>query len=144
VVRLPRTVGQRKEPKQTAQAANAGASSKVLIVEDNADSRMMLQALLQIDGHQVRVAEDGVTGLETLNQEDFDVALIDIGLPGIDGYEVARQFRARRSDRRLRLVALTGYGRPADRQAVLEAGFDEHLVKPCDPAELARVLRVPR
>jgi two-component system CheB/CheR fusion protein len=144
VVRLPLAVEQRKEPQHTARTPEAAASSRVLIVEDNADSRMMLQALLQIDGHQVRVAEDGPTGLETLDREDFDVALIDIGLPGIDGYEVARQFCARRVDRRPRLVALTGYGRPADRQAVLEAGFDEHLVKPCDPEDLATILRVPR
>ena len=116
------------------------AGTRVLIVEDNADSREMLAQLLSMDGCNVAVAVDGRDGLETMRRQDFDVALIDIGLPGIDGYGVARAVRSDRSNDGIYLVALTGYGRPEDRRAVLDAGFDEHLVKPVQPDELAKVL----
>lgn len=114
--------------------------SRILVVEDNADVRSMLLMLLSLEGHEVREAEDGSQGLQALTSERFDVALIDIGLPGLDGYEVARRARATCGDRCPRLVALTGYGRPSDRAAVKAAGFDQHLVKPYDPADLLRVL----
>jgi two-component system, chemotaxis family, CheB/CheR fusion protein len=113
----------------------------VLIVEDVADSRKILRRLLSLDGHDVREAADGHSGLASLLSEPPDVALVDVGLPGIDGYEVARIARKDPALKRVRLVALTGYGRPEDRQAVLAAGFDEHLVKPVNPSDLARVLR---
>jgi two-component system, chemotaxis family, CheB/CheR fusion protein len=114
--------------------------SRVLVVEDNADVRSMLLMLLSLEGHEVQAAADGSQGLETLTREAFDVALIDIGLPGLDGYEVARRARAACGEHCPRLVALTGYGRPSDRAAVRAAGFDEHLVKPCDPEDLLRML----
>ena len=88
-------------------------------------------------------AADGQSGLEAIETDPPAVALIDIGLPGIDGYEIARQVRSK-SRVAPRLVALTGYGRAEDRQAILDAGFDEHLVKPVQPLDLARVLRKPR
>ena len=144
IVRLPALSVQASTQSQLEPCVATSAAARILIVEDNLDSRTMLQALLQLDGHDVSVAEDGVTGLNTLQAEEFDVALIDIGLPGIDGYEIVRRFRSLRRQKQPRLIALTGYGRPSDRQAVLEAGFDEHLVKPCDPQELERILRRPR
>jgi PAS domain S-box-containing protein len=113
---------------------------KVLIVEDDDDSREMLRLLLELDGHDVRVAGDGAAALDEIDRRAVDVAVIDIGLPGMDGYELARQIRARAPRRCPRLVALTGYGQPSDQAAVKEAGFDEHLLKPCDPAELSRIL----
>jgi len=113
----------------------------ILIVEDVADARRMLGRLLTLEGHQVREAADGPTGLAALRSEPPDVALIDIGLPGMDGCEVARSARKDAALTRTRLVALTGYGSPSDRQALLAAGFDEHLVKPVSPSDLARVLR---
>ena len=116
----------------------------MLIVEDNADSREMLAQLLRMDGCNVTVAVDGNQGLEAIRREKFDLALVDIGLPGIDGYEVARQVRGSSGGDGIYLVALTGYGRPEDRLAVLEAGFDEHLVKPVKPSELDRVLLMRR
>jgi signal transduction histidine kinase/CheY-like chemotaxis protein len=122
-------------------ASRAAPSVKVLIVEDIADSRKILRRLLALDGHDVREAADGQEGLHQLLSDPPDVALIDVGLPGIDGYEVARRARQQPLLAKVRLVALTGYGRPEDRKAVLEAGFDEHLVKPVGPAELARVLK---
>ena len=103
---------------------------RVLIVEDNADSRKMLKALLELDGFKVDVAKDGIEGLEAIRRQRPDVAVIDIGLPGLDGYQIARQIRAQREFDSIRLIALTGYGRPEDRQRVIEAGFDDHLVKP--------------
>ncbi len=100
----------------------------------------MLKLLLEHDGFQVEAAEDGHKGLEAFRRADFDLALVDIGLPGLDGYQLARQVRQLPGKQRTRLIALTGYGHPSDRQAALEAGFNEHLVKPVKPAELARVL----
>lgn len=144
VVVLPAAVSEPAPSEEDQPAPASAAASKVLIVEDNHDSRTMLQALLQLDGHIVRVAEDGVTGLETLQSDEFDVALIDIGLPGLDGYEVVRRYRSLGRKHAPRLVALTGYGRPSDRLAVMEAGFDEHLVKPCDPQDLDRILHCTR
>jgi two-component system CheB/CheR fusion protein len=117
---------------------------KVIIVEDNIDSRMMLQSLLTLDGHRVLTAEDGLRGLELIEQEHPDVALVDIGLPGLDGYEVARRVRARVGRDHIRLVALTGYGRAEDHAAVREAGFDMHLVKPIDLEKLKQALTSPQ
>ncbi len=128
-----------KEP-----AAKSRAGTRVLIVEDNADSREMLAQRLRLDGCEVAVAADGKQGLEAIRREKFDVALVDIGLPGIDGYEVARQVRGGAGGDGIYLVALTGYGRQEDRAAVLQAGFDEHLVKPVKPSELDRVLLMRR
>jgi two-component system CheB/CheR fusion protein len=139
VVRLPLSVD--KVPvRPVAPPPASMAGTRVLIVEDNADSREMLAQLLSMDGCSVAVAVDGREGLDAMHRQKFDVALIDIGLPGIDGYGVARAVRSDRSNDGIYLVALTGYGRPEDRRAVLDAGFDEHLVKPVQPDELAKVL----
>jgi CheY-like chemotaxis protein len=113
----------------------------VLIVEDVADARKMLGRLLALEGHDVREAADGLAGLAALLSQPPDVALIDIGLPGMDGIEVVRNARKNSALNRVRLVALTGYGSPSDRKSLLAAGFDEHLVKPVSPNDLARVLR---
>ena len=113
---------------------------RILVVEDNADSREMLKSLLELYGYQVEAAADGRKGLEILQQDSFDLALVDIGLPGIDGYEVAQRIRKDPRHAGIRLVALTGYGRTADREAVKAAGFDEHLVKPLDQQKLTGVL----
>ncbi|MCG8584933.1 MAG: PAS domain-containing protein, partial [Pirellulales bacterium] len=142
VVRIPLTT---KRPiSADPLSVDLPSDCRVLIVEDNLDSREMLQSLLQLDGFEVVTAGDGQEGLDALEQSRPDVALIDIGLPGLDGYEVAKRVRKEFPQISTRLVALTGYGRTEDRQAVLEAGFDEHLVKPVQAADLARVLRKPR
>jgi CheY-like chemotaxis protein len=111
----------------------------ILIVEDNADARDALRVLLELDGHVVEAVEEGQQALEIARAKDPDIALVDIGLPGIDGYEVARLVRAR-DGRRPVLIALTGYGQPEDRRRASEAGFDEVLVKPVDPTVLAALL----
>jgi two-component system, sensor histidine kinase len=112
---------------------------RILVVEDGDDAREMLRAALALRGHEVIEARDGPGAVEMVEQTAPDVALIDVGLPGFDGYEVAR--RVRRLGRRvIRLVAITGYGRPEDRARAQAAGFDAHLVKPVDPLSLAAVL----
>jgi signal transduction histidine kinase/ActR/RegA family two-component response regulator len=111
----------------------------VLIVEDAADARKAMATLLKLWGHRVDAAEDGNDGVRRAIEWRPDVALVDIGLPGIDGYEVARQIRALLGDR-IHLIALTGYGQAEDKRKALEAGFDRHLVKPVDPRTLAEVL----
>jgi CheY-like chemotaxis protein len=113
----------------------------VLIVEDNADAAATLRALLELAGHRVRIARDGQEGLDALRDRLPDLALIDLGLPRIDGYEVARLARAMMNGRRgPLLVAVTGYGMPDDRRRTADAGFDEHLVKPVDLAALRALL----
>src|SRR6185295_1772017 len=141
-VRLPLT--NKRPRKSPAKAPVPDTNVRVLIVEDNSDSRELLESLLKMDGYEVKTAEDGQRGYEAILNHHPDVALVDIGLPGMNGLEVARRVRAKLGERRIRLVALTGYGRAVDRDAVFAAGFDEHLVKPIDPDDLARVLRKPR
>jgi CheY-like chemotaxis protein len=112
---------------------------KLLVVEDDLDIRASLVGILKMDGHNVQDATDGSTALDILTRETFDVALLDIGLPGIDGYELARQIKAKPGSVPY-LIALTGYGRPEDRAAAAAAGFDFHLTKPFRPDDLIRVL----
>ena len=116
-------------------------SRRLVIVDDNHDARESLRALLAADGHAVEVAADGLAALDMLRAHPADVALIDIGLPGIDGYEVARRLRASPATSGMTLVAITGYGQDADRQRALAAGFDAHLVKPLGYAELVEALQ---
>jgi CheY-like chemotaxis protein len=111
----------------------------VLLIEDNADAREALRVLLELDGYDVEAAADGPQGVEIARAKRPAVALIDIGLPGIDGYEVARRLRELPGPRSF-LVALTGYSDPDDRRRAEEAGFDAHVVKPVDPDELTRLL----
>ena len=107
-------------------------------MEDNADAREALALLLESWGHRVEQAGDGLTGLEVARANPPDVALIDVGLPGIDGYTLAREIRAAcPTATAVRLIALTGYSRSSDRERGHEAGFDAYLVKPVDPASYA-------
>jgi CheY-like chemotaxis protein len=128
-VRLPAVV----RPRQRVDTAATGKlvePCRILIIEDNDDTRQMLSAALMLSGHEVREARDGASGLAAAAAAHPDVALIDIGLPDIDGYEVARRLRANLTNKRIPLIALSGYGRPADLKRALEAGFDSHLTKP--------------
>ena len=138
-VRLPLINEPLEKPESSVVSPREIAN--VVLVEDMDDAREMLQMLLEGDGYQVSSAGDGASGLELIQKACPDVAFVDIGLPGLDGYEVARRLRADSKYDSVRLVALTGYGRPSDRIAVVEAGFDDHLVKPLKPEDLARALR---
>jgi two-component system CheB/CheR fusion protein len=101
----------------------------------------MLEAILQRAGYEVHCAHDGRAGLEVIRRVRPNIAIVDIGLPGMDGYELGRHVRAREEHQDLYMVALTGYGRPSDRTAALEAGFNDHLIKPLHPDDLDRLLR---
>ncbi len=112
----------------------------VLIIEDNDDARETLRLLLESLGHQVSDAGDGRDGVALALRTRPDVVLVDLGLPGIDGYQVARSIRASGLGQAVRLIAVTGYGQTEDRERSAEAGFDAHLVKPVSPAALSGVL----
>lgn len=121
--------------------APAGAGARrILVVEDNQDARQTLRALLAALGHVVATAETGEEGLRRMIELAPEVAIVDIGLPGLDGMEVARRACRELDGRRPVLVALSGYSSPAARRMALDAGFDHHLVKPFDPEALATVL----
>ncbi len=123
-------------------AIKAARRRRILVVEDNADIRETLRMVLEHWGHEVMLAASGDEGLALALQSKPDVALIDIGLPGISGYEVALRIRSNLTNwpRRVRLIALTGYGQPSDRERAMDAGFDGHLLKPVDPEILNGLL----
>jgi CheY-like chemotaxis protein len=132
---------------QVSTAPHPPVRRRVLVVEDDADSREMLRMLLEMQGHDVHEAEDGPGALAAVAAVGPDVALIDVGLPGFDGHEVARRLRAESTDPAILLVALTGYGAPEDRERSRAAGFDVHLTKPITPEKLDEILmmlRAPR
>ncbi len=142
VVRLPAveeasTSGKQAEP--GAAVANDGPPLSILVVDDNADAADSLAWLLRRWGHEVRTAHDGLAGLKEALAHRPQIVLLDIGLPGLDGYEVARRLRVELGRQAL-LVAVTGYGQEEDRRLAEEAGFDAHLTKPADPGVLERLL----
>ena len=122
------------------QMTDAPASCRVLLVEDKLDGRATLRNLLELWGHKVETAADGRQAVEKGLAWRPDVVVLDIGLPLLDGYEVARQLRSALGGRVV-LIALTAYGSPEDRQRAFDAGFDYHLTKPASPYELRRLLR---
>jgi PAS domain S-box-containing protein len=138
-VMTPDVVKPREEPPEPGLGV-AQQPRRILVVDDNADAAGTMEILLQSLGHRARVVHDGVAALRAA--EDFrpHVVLLDIGLPGMDGYEVARRLRALKSDPAFRLVAVTGWGQQEDRQKSEEAGFDLHLVKPIDASDLTRAV----
>jgi CheY-like chemotaxis protein len=142
VVRLPLPLGvEGGTPTPTAQgAARAERPLRVLVVEDNADAAATLGVLLRLYGHEAQVAPCGPTALEMAAAFRPEVVLLDIGLPGLDGFQVAQRLRERPDTKEVVLVAMTGYGQESDRRRAREAGFDHFLVKPVDPAELERLL----
>jgi CheY-like chemotaxis protein len=114
----------------------------ILIVEDNPDAAETLRKLLELSGHRVRIERDGVAGLQALLARPPQIALIDIGLPRMDGYELVRRARAGLDGFEPPfMVAVTGYGLPEDRRRALDSGFDEHVTKPVDYAALQAVLK---
>jgi two-component system CheB/CheR fusion protein len=143
VVRLPTAnlapPGDRVEP-APEQSRDPGARLRVLVVEDNADCAQALAILLRLGAHQVLIAPDGPAALEAARGFRPDVVLLDIGLPRMDGYEVARRLRALEGLERVTLVAVTGYGQDKDRRRARKAGFDHHLVKPVEATVLRDLL----
>ncbi len=113
---------------------------RIVVVEDIDDARNMLVALLEADNYQVSSAADGEAGLQMILREQPDLAIVDIGLPKLDGYQVAREVRTRMPESQIRLIALTGYGQESDHELVINAGFDTHLVKPLNHTRLEKIL----
>ena len=140
-LRLPLMEGS-SEPAPTARApaARPVAARRILVVDDNVDAAATLDMLLRSLGHETCVAYDGVRALRMAAEFKPDIVLLDIGMPGLDGYEVARRLRAQQPAKPFRIIAITGWGQPADREKSQQAGFDVHLVKPVDPQDLLRVL----
>ncbi len=134
---LAQPLGSAPRPRGARCAPLVGS---VLLIEDHADMRDMLEALLSLAGHKVESAATGEAGLRLLLEESYDLALVDIGLPGLDGYALARAFHQQKSAQPTMLVAATGYDQPADRRRAAEAGFDEHLAKPYDLEDVQRLL----
>ncbi|HEX2644249.1 MAG TPA: ATP-binding protein [Thermoanaerobaculia bacterium] len=136
----------RAAPAAVASSSPAGLDEvgdngrRILLVEDNPDAAESLGELLRIWGHEVRIAYEGLGALDQARVETPDIVLLDIGLPGMDGYEVARALRSQPGLERTRLIALTGYGQDADRHRSSQAGFDHHFVKPVDIQALRLLL----
>jgi signal transduction histidine kinase/ActR/RegA family two-component response regulator len=139
-VRLPQTDGPSLEPTPTPPVAEAGKGRRILLVEDNDDGRVMMESMLSLEGHEVTAVAQGRDAVEAVRRWQPDLALVDIGLPDIDGYEVARAIRAMALSVQPKLIALTGYGQPEDQRRAYEAGFDLHLTKPVTPAFLRDVM----
>jgi two-component system CheB/CheR fusion protein len=113
---------------------------RILVADDNADALESLALLLEMGGHEIFSAANGAEALESAERHQPEVALLDIGMPHFDGYEVARRIRAQPWGKQITLVALTGWGQEADRRRSREAGFDSHLVKPLDLDKLSALL----
>ena len=140
IVRLPRITEAALDVSAIAAELPTSRARHILIIEDNADFRDGLRMLLESWGHRVEEAASGADGLDVVRRAGPEIVLVDLGLPGIDGYEVARAVRAAPGGDATLLVAITGYGRASDQRRAREAGFDAHLTKPVSPLELASTL----
>jgi CheY-like chemotaxis protein len=127
-------------PKPPPLETAASRSLSILVIEDNDDARESLRFLLESLGHRVIEASDGPTGLALALHHRPGVVLIDLGLPGMSGYEAAQALRERVPDEPMTLIAITGYGQADDRRRSKEAGFDAHLVKPVSPGVLSSLI----
>ena len=139
--RLPIAQHASPKPAQAAGPASKASVKRVLVVDDNPDIRDSLRMLLVMWGHEVDVASSGEEALALALSIRPDIALVDIGLPGMDGYQVAKAIRQASADWRtkIKLVAVTGYGQPSDRQQALDSGFDGHMLKPVDTDLLEKI-----
>jgi signal transduction histidine kinase len=142
-VHLPQSGGQQVRTPNDPETPLPVVRRRILIVDDNVDALESTARLLELSGHEVFSATDGTTALEAAGRLLPEIVLLDIGMPEIDGYEVARRIRAEPWGRDLTLVAITGWGQESDRRRSHAAGFDSHLVKPVDSGKLARLLACP-
>jgi CheY-like chemotaxis protein len=116
---------------------------RILLADDNRDAAETLAILLRLEGHEVELAHDGEAAMRFFEARRHDVALLDIGMPNANGYEVARQIRAQSQGKRVLLIAITGWAQDGDKVQSREAGFDHHLAKPIEPDALIRLLDRP-
>ena len=128
---------------ELAPEAGALLRKRVLIADDNVDAASTLGMLLEFAGHEVSIAHDGAQALELAGRLRPDFAILDIGMPGLTGYDVARRIRREPWGRAMVLVAVTGWGQETDRRDASEAGFDHHVTKPADAGAILKLLRLP-
>jgi CheY-like chemotaxis protein len=140
VVRLPRIFDATTTPQSTGPESLPQRTRHILLIEDNPDFRTGLRTLLELWGHRVEEAASGEHGLEIIRASHPEIVLVDLGLPDLDGYAVARSVRRAPGGDAIVLIAITGYGRPEDRCRTKEAGFNAHLTKPIEVEELAQIL----
>lgn len=139
-LRLPLAEAATAQRTQPARVAAERCARRVLVVDDNVDAADTLRLVLELQGHETEVAYDSASALTAVERFAPDCVLLDIGLPGIDGYETARRIRKLPGGRRLRLIAVTGWGQEEDKQRAFAAGFDAHLTKPVDSAAVSALL----
>jgi CheY-like chemotaxis protein len=125
---------------QVANKDSLNQCLRILIADDNQDAAYTLSTLLSVLGHHAAFAHDGKEALEMATSKDFDLIILDLGMPGLNGYEVATEIRKLPHLQKTMLAALTGWGSESDRQRTKEAGFDAHLIKPAAPTEIEKLL----
>ena len=140
IVRLPIVQGEISQLPVVESGLPNARPLRVLVVDDNVDTVLSFSMLLRASGHEVQTAHDGLAAVQAAIDYRPDIVLLDIGLPGLNGYEVAKQIRQHPKLKHVVLVALTGYGQDSDRQASGQAGFTHHLVKPARFDELQKIL----
>ena len=140
VVRLPMAANETRPGSAVAVPRRAATSRRVLVVDDNQDGAESLAMIIRMGGHETETAHDGLQAIAAAERFRPDAMLLDIGLPGLNGYEVCRRIREQPWGKDLLLVAVTGWGQQEDRQRSKEAGFDTHVVKPVNPAALLQLL----
>jgi CheY-like chemotaxis protein len=141
VVTLPAAPVHSKDPGRQSIEPAASATCRTLVVDDNRDAASSLGMFLELAGYEVRLAHDGASALHVAEEFRPQIVFLDLGMPGIDGYEVCRRLREAPWGRAMRMIAITGWGQDEDQRKSALAGFDLHLVKPVDPETLAALLR---
>ena len=122
-------------------AISAPRQWRILVADDNEDAGETLAMLLRLDGHEVHVATDGLEAIEMFGRLQPDVVILDIGMPGLSGHEVAQRIRDSGGERPVKLIALTGWGQKADKDRAAASGFDHHFTKPVEPDVLSALLQ---
>ena len=125
-----------ESPRHAADGASPAVSKRILVADDNRDGAETMGMLLKLSGHQVYLAHSGAEALEVAKRERPDIAVLDIGMPDLNGYEVAERIRHEAWGERIKLIAVTGWGQAEDKRRALGAGFNHHLTKPVDPSQL--------
>jgi two-component system CheB/CheR fusion protein len=143
-IRLAMTSAPASSPVELHTEQHGTPTADILVVEDNVDAAETLSMLLSMRGHRVRLACDGASALRAVNEHAPEIILMDIGLPDMDGRELARRFRNHAQTRDAVMIATSGYGEQSDVRKSLDAGFDHHLTKPIDYEALERLLQSPR
>jgi CheY-like chemotaxis protein len=141
IVRLPSIVSGEQPNEPAPDNAPINLGKRIVLVDDNVDAAQSMALLLQLEGFHVRIAHAGAIALQLIENEMPDFVLLDIGLPVMDGYQVANLIRERFGARGVQLVAITGYGQTCDRERALESGFDAHLTKPVALTQLLEILQ---